>query len=248
MAQGTTRAKPRRGAWKQVLPTRQEQRQLKLDALYETAARSFNERGFHGTSLAGLAAELGVTKAALYNYVDNKKDLLYRLHTISLRAAQDSLDAARRQGTNGLEKVRLTVHGYLIKITKSPTACLVLFDSDAMTPDQAREILARSRTVEHGLRELVQEGIADGSIVACDAKLATFVLVASLNWVSRWYDPEGVWTGEQIAEGMSAMLTRGLARHPASALPLDLCRLTAEDAVLTFDKTRRDRFPGDVAE
>lgn len=213
---------PRRRAWNQIVPSPQEQRNLKLEALYETAARSFNRRGFHGTSLADLATELGVTKAALYHYVDNKKDLLYRLHTLSLRAANDSLDLARREGRNGLEKVRLTIYNYLLRITKSRTTCLVLFEDDAMTAGHAKDVLERSREVEHALRDLVCEGIADGSIVPCDAKLATFILVASMNWVSRWYDPADAWTGDQIADGMSAMLARGLARHPAEALPSDI--------------------------
>lgn len=34
----------------------------------------FNERGFHGVSLAELAAELSVTKTALYHYVNKAEN------------------------------------------------------------------------------------------------------------------------------------------------------------------------------
>lgn len=199
-------------------------RSVDLKQLYETAARHFNSRGFHGTSLADLAAELGVTKAALYYYVADKQDLLYRLHTISLEAARDSLSRATEEGNSGLEKVRLVVYYFIAAITESQTACMILQESGALKPEHASEIVSGSREVEHRLRDLVAEGIADGSIISSDPKLAAFVLVGSMHWVARWYRPNGMWTGHQIADGISAMVARGLSTNPAPALPADIAK------------------------
>lgn len=199
-------------------------RSVDLKQLYETAARHFNSHGFHGTSLADLAAELGVTKAALYYYVADKQDLLYRLHAISLQAARDSLARAMDEGHTGLEKVRLVVYYFIAAITESQTACMILQESGALKPEHAAEILSGSRAVEHQLRDLVAEGIEDGSIISSDPKLATFVLVGSMHWVARWYRPDGAWTGHQIADGVSAMVARGLSTNPAPGLPADIAK------------------------
>src|SRR5438105_3626378 len=48
--------------------------------LIDTAARVFETHGFHGTSMNDIANELGITKAALYHYVDSKEQLLYEIH------------------------------------------------------------------------------------------------------------------------------------------------------------------------
>lgn len=204
----------RKSSWKAVVPDRAQQRELKLEALCEVAARSFNDKGFHGTSLAAIAADLGVTKPALYHYVANKNDLLYRLHMISLDAAQGSLTRARAEGRTGLEKARLTMFYYMLAMTESPTACLVLMEEGAMKPEQASAVAKRRREMEYGLREVVREGIEDGSITPCDPKLAVFVLVGAMNWMSRWYKPGGEWSGRETAEGMSAMLARSIAAAP----------------------------------
>src|SRR5450759_732708 len=83
-----------RRLWNAPAPSRQARRELKEEVLYETAARWFNKHGFHGTSLADLGSELGITKAALYYYVSDKSELLYRLHVRSLRAARGARDKA----------------------------------------------------------------------------------------------------------------------------------------------------------
>ncbi|MBY0511008.1 MAG: TetR/AcrR family transcriptional regulator [Rhodospirillaceae bacterium] len=53
-------------AWKNAVVSREEQRELKREALLHEAAAAFNQRGYHATSLDDIANSLGVTKAALY--------------------------------------------------------------------------------------------------------------------------------------------------------------------------------------
>lgn len=199
-------------------------REVRLEELYETAARLFNERGFHGTSLQDLASRLGVTKAALYHYVSNKQDLLYRLHVISLGAAEAATERAIAEGRTGIERVRLVVYHYLDAICASPTACLILLEEDALRPDQSAEILNLRRRLEYGLRDLIRSGIEDGTIIPCDPKLATFVLVGAMNWVTQWYRPGGDWNAHQVADGISALLARSLSTTPVPELPADISR------------------------
>ena len=46
------------------------------DELVQVAARLFAERGYHGTSMADLAAAMGVQKGSLYSLTGSKQDLL----------------------------------------------------------------------------------------------------------------------------------------------------------------------------
>jgi TetR/AcrR family transcriptional regulator len=215
-----TERRGRKPAWGAIVPGGASLRDLKLDALYETAARIFNERGFHGTSIADLAGALGVSLSTLYYYIESKQDLLYRLHDLTMKQAEHVMaEAPFRTDLTGLQRLYHCIYDYIIEIMRSPTATLVLFEADALKPEHAAEILARRDKLEHGLRDVIQAGIDDGSIAPCDPKLAVFTVLGAINWITRWYKPAGPLAPEAISVSMTAQLLRGLAVDPSS-LPL----------------------------
>jgi len=93
--------------WSTDVQGKEEQHRLKRQALLRTAARTFNETGFHQTTLDDLAQKLGVSKPALYLYIKSKDDILFECSRVGLEQAQEALEMAKAQGTTGLEKVRL---------------------------------------------------------------------------------------------------------------------------------------------
>lgn len=216
-------AQKRKGtAWGTAIPSRGAMRELKIEALHETAARIFNERGFHGTSIADIAADLGVSISTLYYYIESKQDLLYQLHDLTMQQAERVMsEAPFRTELTGLERLRHCIYDYLIEIMRSPTSCLVLFEAYALKPEHAEEILRRRDALEQGLRQVVHAGIADGSLAPCDPKLAIFAVLGAINWITRWYRPGGEKSAEQIAHGITEQLLRGLAAAPDKlSLPL----------------------------
>ena len=94
-----------------------------------------------------------------------------------------------------------------------------------MKPAHVKAITKRRDAFEKGMRDFIKEGIEDGSIIPCNAKVAIFVAMGALNWSRKWYDPKGEWTGPQIAEVLTQMLERGLASKPASQLMTDPSQL-----------------------
>jgi hypothetical protein len=60
------------------------------------------------------------------------------------------------------------------------------------------------------IRSYVEEGIRDGSIAACNVKLASFALAGAVNWIGTWYRPEGALSAEEIATQFADLLTQGL--------------------------------------
>ena len=72
------------------------------------------------------------------------------------------------------------------------------------------------REIDAFVRGVIVEGVADGSLVAPDPWLASFTLTGALNWIGRWYEPNGVRPAREIAEGMVATLMRGLTPRKAN--------------------------------
>lgn len=209
-------------AWQNTVPSRDELHGAKRDALLRAAAAAFSRKGFHATSLDEIAQTLGVTKAALYYYFPNKQTLLMACFEKAMDVAFASYAAAEREGRNGREKLRLSLAYYLERMLDQLNACVVLLEENALQPaDHARMVASRDR-FERALRDLVREGIADGSIVPCDPKLAVFVVLGAMNWVSKWFRADGAWSARQLTRAMTDMFDRMLDTAPAASLTADV--------------------------
>jgi len=230
--------------WKNAVLGANEQFDRKRDVLLREAAASFNRRGYHGTSLAEIAKKLGVTKAALYTYVPSKEELLYFCHDSAMNSAVEILTQARASNGNGLQKLVMTLRRYVDLMLGEDGSYVVLLEENAMKPAHMRAIVKRRDKFEHGLRELVSEGIADGSIVPCNPKLAIFMIMGAMNWSRKWYQPDGQWSGPQIAVSLVEILERSLAGTPVKALIEDPSKVDAEEFL---DGTRTSESPRPLA-
>jgi TetR/AcrR family transcriptional regulator len=216
-----TKPKPA-GVWYDVLPSRSEQREMKREALLRAAVSAFNRRGFAQTSLDEIAQNLGVTKAALYYYFPTKSALVAACFDRAMRVAEDSLAAARRDGRNGREKLIMMLQRYLETVTGELNESLLLAEEHALTPSDRGKLIDERDAFEREMRALVKEGIHDGSIVACNPKLAVFVMLGAVHWVPRWFSLQGPWTDAQVAAAIGQMLDRMLSTSPAKRLAEDV--------------------------
>src|SRR5256885_16857946 len=84
------------------------------EELTRIAARLFAERGYQGTSLADLAAELGVQKPSLYHHIASKEDLLWEVARAGAGAFHAALDAVPAEAP-AAERIRLALPAHLAR-------------------------------------------------------------------------------------------------------------------------------------
>jgi TetR/AcrR family transcriptional regulator len=201
-------------AWGNVLPSQKERDELKRNSILLAAAHCFNRSGFHGTSMDDIAERLGVTKPALYRYVKNKHEVLAACFNLVMDMSFRHLEEGERTGRSGLDKLRVTIRGYLAELIGDFGHPVVILEEGALLPDQLRSLIRRRDQVERRYRALVEEGMRDGSIIPCNAKLAVFALFGAMNWVPKWYRQGGEWPAEFVAEELVQLITRALDAHP----------------------------------
>src|SRR2546421_1602890 len=162
-----------RKPWGGTTPAERESYEMKRRMALETAARAFNERGFYRTSLDDIAAELNVTKAALYYYFESKDEILYECHSAAIQSLTDTpLGGVDDRRLAGLEKIERFVARYVPMIVRSFGRCLVLVGTQPLEPQNRAKCRAGRRQTNDLLVGLIRDGIADGSIARCDPKLA----------------------------------------------------------------------------
>lgn len=211
--------------WKNMVPNRRVLRELKREALLREAVAAFNQDGFYATSLDDIANSLGVTKAALYRYFPSKHALLFEAFNEALKVAFESLDLAMRSNGTGLERLQLAIQGYLKVALSELRRCVILTEEHALLPEHQTIIFEKRDKFERALRDLVKDGIKDGSIVPCDPKLAIFAIFGAVNWIPKWFKETGDWSNEQLAQGFSQIVCRSIAAKPVPELPTDISSL-----------------------
>jgi AcrR family transcriptional regulator len=197
--------------WGYEVQNKEEQSALKRLAILRTAARLFNERGFYATSLNDLATLLNVTKPSLYYYVKSKDDILLQILHHAMGQIEPAITLAEETGSNGLEKLRIFVGSYVQVLTGDFGKCLVLSGTTPLDPDSRSQVAPAFRRIDQAVRGMIAAGIDDGSIAACDPKLAAFSLFGTLHWMTSWFRADGELSADDVGERLFAIFREGLA-------------------------------------
>src|ERR1700744_3888670 len=100
-----------REPWK-AFQARQRSMVVKREAVLRTAAHLFLEHGYQKSSMSMLAAQLKITKPALYYYFRNKEEILVECYRNGIAYIENLLqETSENQGT-GLRKLSLYVETY----------------------------------------------------------------------------------------------------------------------------------------
>lgn len=190
-----------------------EREQVRIDkreAVLRVAAQVFNEKGYLAATLDEVAERLHVTKPTLYYYVKNKDEILYECVRIGLTMLQDAITEVGASGGTALDKLVAAMHKYTEIVTMDFGMCLIRVGEDPLPPESQRKLRRIKAAIDLEFRELIRQGIVEGTIAPCDPKLAAFTLAGALSWIGRWYRPEGAWTPDDIARQCIALLSNGL--------------------------------------
>ncbi len=209
-------------AWSAIVPSRDELHEAKRVALLREAASAFTRKGFHAASLDDIAQKLGVTKAALYHYFPSKHALLKECFARALEVGFEGLARAEATGGNAREKLHNALRFYLKEMIDELSCCVVLTEENALLPDDYAELLQQRDRFEIALRDMIRAGIADGSIVPCDPKLAVFTMLGAVHWVSKWFNQGGAWSADAVSTALTDLLDRMVSATPVKALPTDI--------------------------
>ena len=212
MARTETSAVARR-PWKSF-HVRRRDGDAKREALLETAAHLFLERGYRSTSLRELASLLKITKPALYYYFQNKEQILVECYRAGIASIEGLLQEAQLDDGNGLQKVEAYLRVYAMAIVSHDFGrCVAMLDDSELSSAARREVRTLKRRIDASIRDYIEEGIEDGSIDDCNPKLAAFAAAGAINWIGTWYRPDGGMERDSIATGFAKLLTHGLARR-----------------------------------
>lgn len=211
---------PEQEPWQHASPwaplrDRRRERALKRDAVLRTAARMFNEKGFHATSLDEVAERLNVTKPTLYYYVASKDAILFECVRTGLEMVRAGIDEVARSGGSAADKLLACMRAYGRVVTMDFGACVIRVGEEPLPPESRRELRRLKAEIDHEFRALIATGVRDGSLRPCDPKVAAFTIAGALSWIGRWYRPDGPLDADEAIERCIGVLADGIVARPA---------------------------------
>ena len=180
--------------------------------ILKAAAAAFRKLGYHGATVEEIAAALHMKKGNLYYYFRNKEEILFACHQYSLDRLLAILDDIERSGVSPDQKLRRLISAFVHTILDELHGTALGLDLEALSPAHLRTVIVRRDRFDKGMREVLKEGIRSGAFVYADAKLLSFAILGAVNWIPRWYNPDGPSTSEEIAEKFADYLIGGLRK------------------------------------
>ncbi|RJF81204.1 TetR/AcrR family transcriptional regulator [Azospirillum cavernae] len=195
--------------WKSSTDRRNEREEKRI-AVLRTAAQAFNEVGYYNTSLDDIARRLNVTKPTIYYYIKNKEEILFECVRIGLERLDSASNDVIGHGGSAYEELVAVMTAYVGVVTMDFGMCVIRVGEEPLTEESRRTLRALKRRIDLKFRSLIERGVAEGSITACDPKIAAFTLSGALSWIARWYQPDGALDADAVAQQSIALLLNGL--------------------------------------
>ena len=181
--------------------------------VYRTAAKIILQKGYDATSVSDIADALGITKAGLYHYIKGKTELLFEIMKYGLEELDRAVLVPAREIADPEERLRFVITTHARIVTRGDGVVTILVDeARALTTAQNRTVTRMKRKYIDCLRDTLDELQKAGKMRGVDTTVAAFSITGAINWISRWYRPEGKLSAEAIAQQIADIAFHGVLK------------------------------------
>ena len=173
------------------------------------AAALFRVKGYNGTSMAELAAEVGMTKSSLYHHFPSKQALLSEIIELTVARVTPLLQAIAESDLPADEKLRRAVFLHTVEAIhdRDAVACFAE-EGRFLASDHMSDHLDKRDRYEQLFRRIFDEGTESGVFAPQDVNLSVKAVLGMCNSSVRWYRPDGGHTAEEISDELARFALR----------------------------------------
>lgn len=186
-----------------------EKRDRRRREILHAALRAFREKGYHATTLEDIAEHLGVRKTALYHYFPDKDAILFACHQESL-AELDRILGGLKDQESAAGQLAYLIREHVRVMTDTLEGSPLAFEVTALAPERQKSVIAGRDRYERALRRVIARGVTDGEFRDVNPKTAAFAILGAINWIARWYRPEGSLHADELGTEFADHLVGGL--------------------------------------
>jgi AcrR family transcriptional regulator len=192
-----------------------------LDDIITAAAKVFRTKGYHAATVRDIADEVGILKGSLYHHLESKEELLY----LVVKEPITQMDRTMREIVAGegkaADKLRRAIAAHLEAFDRHFPHLFVYLRERESVKRRFREMIGFSpKEYERYWQQILREGVENGEFRPdLDIQVISYGLLGMLNWLYKWYDPQGRLSVQEVAEQFTSLALAGLAAAPSSLTP-----------------------------
>ena len=184
----------------------------KRRALIEAAVELMSRRGYRGTSLKEIAKELGISEPALYHYFDSKEEMLFTIYIDTLNLSLEKVRGIRQSDGSPEEKLRRVIAEFTRVVTENKMFVIFFREKDELSPKNWKRITRGEREFVGAIRDIITDGIKDGTFKELPPTVLTFGILGMVAWVYRWFRPDEPLNRDQLIDVFSEMIIDGVRK------------------------------------
>jgi AcrR family transcriptional regulator len=186
--------------------------QARRQAIVDTSARVFAQRGYHAAGLTELCDANGLGKGTLYHYIGSKEQLLAAIHDRVMDEVMAGADRVATTGGSPSAQLSMLGDELLDVIHRYPDHVWVfLHEFPALTGEGAERFRVRRREYERRVEVVLQAGIESGEFRDVDPRLTALAWLGMHNYTYLWLKPGGRLSARDVAKPFADLFISGIA-------------------------------------
>jgi AcrR family transcriptional regulator len=182
--------------------------------IIEAAQKTFALFGYKGTTVDQIAKMAGVGKGTIYNFFENKEELLGAIIENLIVEMRKVADAALAEEVHLFDRLHRAIYGILMFRKEHEVIIRLSLEVNELGSAVAQNAL---RTIEDEvvgyIRNQLEKAVAGGRIRPCDPEITAFVLLKLyVSLVFDWEKRHEPLSNERISELIRLYVMEGLAR------------------------------------
>jgi len=187
----------------------------KKEVIRKAAIKIFSEQGFHKATTDRIAEEAGVAVGTIYNYFENKSDVLEYIFQTEYEKRKAFFEKLIKQDASPLEKIRSILEKHFAEVQEEPELIKIILEERQHTCADSRGRAGLRKFIE----EIISQGIEEGYLRDIDADILAVILFGAIEAVMREYlaegkkqPEEGVQVFDRALEEIMKLFLYGLVR------------------------------------
>jgi TetR/AcrR family transcriptional regulator, cholesterol catabolism regulator len=179
--------------------------------IVQAAAEEFREQGYDAATIEAIARRVGMLKGSLYNYIENKDDLLF---AVIEEPAQQLLDDLERLTASDALPATARLHQLVraqVRVFSEHYPAAFVYLQQIGRPSHREDFREMDERYITAIEDIIAAGVAQGEFAGMvRPAVAARAIVGMLDWMSHWFVPRSIDEDEAVADELFAMAVGGL--------------------------------------
>jgi AcrR family transcriptional regulator len=181
------------------------------EEILEAAKALFSEIGYVSASMRKIAEKLEIEHGSLYSRFKSKEIMLWEIALLCAQAFFDRVEPVAKNDVAPAKRLEHMLEAHLDVIIENQDVSVVFFEEwKHLTGPKLSEFPQLRDRYEQLFVDVLDEGMKKGEIQALPKRFLSHTLLASANWIPRWYKSDGEMSIEEIKATLKKILINGL--------------------------------------